>query len=171
MNILSLEEFEKFYIKKGYLPFGMYTPKKLNDKQLKNKYDTYVKRVTKKFVTKVPSYWYEWTQIREQVLVRDNNECRLWKVLSEYEFNLAKSKGFDNKYYQRTPAHFIPRSRDKSLVCEIDNVYTIAIYFHTRLDIYCDPITGTYIGKEKTLDYWKRIIDNDIIFNTYKEKF
>lgn len=177
---MSLKEFIDYYREKGYIPLKTTisrssSKKPLNDKQLKTEYKTYLKRVeSKNNKDNKVSYHDEWVECREKVYARDNNKCLLWKIISKGERYEAIQNGYYGKFKEITPAHFIPRSRDSKLLCEVDNVFTISLVFHSRLDNYEDPLTGKYIGKDNVLKWWKRILEENghiEFYNEYKDKF
>ena len=176
MELLSLEEFILHYENTGYLPRpASYTGKgKLNSKQLNTKYKDYLKKVEAlNNKDHSLSYQAEWEVCRAEVYKRDNNECQLFKILTEDERDIAIKSGYNlyNHTSKISPAHFVSRSRSTELRCIVDNVVTMAIIFHNRIDNGSDPITGEFIGKDKVLTkWWKRVLPIDI-YNKYKDQY
>ncbi len=175
METMDFEEFKSFYRKKGFLPSGISCTRsrRLNEKELKTKYSVYTKKMeadTNKF--KVPDYWEEWEKVRAKVYLRDNNTCQLLRVLTGEEKKLAIANGwFRGIASQVTPAHVIPRSKDSSLICSEENVYTLGMLFHNRMDEGCNPLTGEFIGKDRVYnEWWKRILPTNIYLK-YKDKY
>ncbi|MDA3855880.1 MAG: hypothetical protein PF569_06460 [Candidatus Woesearchaeota archaeon] len=172
-SLISLEEFTEKYESTGYLPSpSRYTGKsKLNDKQLATKYKEHVRKVEALNNKESGlSYQAEWEECREAVYKRDGEECQLWKVLTDREKDIAIQSGYSLYGYtgRLTPAHFIPRSKSTKLRCEVDNVYTICIMFHSRLDLGEHPLTGEYIKSDRVLnDWWSRILNKEV-FEKYK---
>ena len=174
MKALNEEEFIAKYESTGYLPHPMqYRGKgKLNIKSLKTKYKEYCKKV--EALNNKPkglSYQKEWDECREAVYARDNHECQLWGVLTEEEKKIAVENGYYGQFKRITPAHFLFRSTNPKLKCEVDNVYTISLMFHSWLDENRSPLTGEYIGKQRVLEeWWKRILPTEI-YEKYKDLY
>ena len=144
----------------------------LNVRQLKTKYKEYCKKI--EALNNKPrglSYQNEWDECREAVYVRDNHECQIWRVLTDDEKKIAVENGYYGQFKKITPAHLVARSRDSKLICTVDNIYTVALVFHGRLDENRNPITAEYIGKERVLnEWWKRIVPKEI-FDKYKDLY
>lgn len=174
MKKLSFTDFVNYYEEKGYLPIiRAYSKKKLNEKQLKTKYKEYEKKLELDHKKYIPKYQEDWIKCRSKIYKRDKNTCRLWSILTDDEKQIAKKSGYLERGLssKKTPAHFIARSRDSKLICIEDNVYTMSLLFHNRMDSGRDPITDNFIGKELVLNlWWKRILPEEI-YNKYKDKY
>ncbi len=165
-TILSYEEFIEYYHKHKKLPLGIWTPtSSLNDAQIKTKYKKYLGLVNKQ----VDYSDLLWETTRREVYERDNNICRLWMILSLKERQEAVNNGFIGQFKTITPAHFIPKSIAPKLKYEIDNIYTLSLMFHSHIDDFRNPLTGVSVNKDEVLYWWKRIINNDIIYKKLKE--
>ena len=144
----------------------------LNSKQLATKFREYTKKceALNNKDHKV-SYHEEWVVCREAVYARDNNTCRLWGILTDEEKKIAVENGYYGQFKKITPAHFLFRSTNPKLKCEVDNVYTISLMFHSWLDEGRNPLDGTYIGKQRVLEeWWKRILPTEI-YEKYKDLY
>lgn len=165
MNKMGFEEFQSFYNEKGYLPYNMYvSPNGLNNKQLKTKYQSYCKKVDGFNSTpdeKKKEFIEKWNMVKEFVYKRDHHQCRLWKVLTLEERKEVLKNGYGGKFKEITPAHFIRRSKNKDLILDPDNIYTLSLMFHSHLDDFKNPLNGEPISKERVVEFWRRIIDNE----------
>lgn len=174
MEPISFEDFKIFYANKHYLPIGISCSNKhiLNEKELKTKYKIYLKKCDKPIKSNLPDYQEDWEVCREKVYKRDNYKCRLWETLNNDEKSLARDNGYFNGWASKiSPAHIIPRSKDKDLICEVDNVVTLCLLFHGRMEEGQHPLTGDFIGKDQVYnEWWKRILPKEI-FEKYKNKY
>jgi hypothetical protein len=175
---MSLIDFKEYYKKKGRFPMGLYTPAYIpNEKQIQTLYGKYVTKINKK-ENKRQEYFDNAEkqdslseETKDLVVKRDKYICRLWSILKNRERSIAIENGYDNYFVKKlTFAHFIPRSINKDLVNSLDNVYQISLLFHNRLDKFQDPLTGEFTDKSVTLNWWKRIIGDDDLFNKLIKK-
>ena len=98
----------------------------------------------------------EWLAVREFVLDRDNFECRLAKVLS-----IEEGTGLRASFYQRQSldvAHIVRRSQSTKLYYDPTNLVTLSRKYHSRLDMYKNPLTGKSATKEEIQNWWIRIV-------------
>lgn len=178
---MTLKEFKDFYHKKNYLPFHIYfNPKiKLSNNQLEKKYDKYLNKVEKenqKREDKILDYRIEnlskiinnekdidekWVDLKEEIKLRDNNQCRLMKVLSVEESNQLFDLAPSFLLNELESAHCISRAKSKNLYYEKRNVYLINKYSHRNLDSFRCPITSKNISKEEVVNWWVRIIGKE----------
>lgn len=107
----------------------------------------------------------EWKKVKEIVSKRDNNTCRLLKVLSYKEALILKKNAgpFLNKLDH---AHFIPVSQNSDIMYDENNICLLNRYSHSNLDSSRNPITGEYITSDQVRLWWIRILRGNI--NQYK---
>lgn len=104
----------------------------------------------------------EWTDIRDIVFTRDNNECVYLAYLKSLDnkldyakaLHLAGNQGYD-------PAHIFGKGIAPELANEPDNVVTLTRVFHSRLDTYRHPLTNEPITKEKRLKIFLSMISKN----------
>jgi len=172
MTLFSYNEFISYYEEYKRFPIGIYTPKrKLNANQLQAYYKKYSDKIIKaekkreeyfENIEKQDSLSYN---VKEKVIKRDKNKCRLWEILNAEEREKAIQNGYNVPLAKKvTLAHVIRRSSKKELINTVCNIYQISLLFHERLDNYKNPLTGENISKEQVLLWWKRIINNKRIF-------
>lgn len=98
----------------------------------------------------------EWKKVKFEVRKRDQETCRLIKIVSVSEMFLLKKKA--GRLLQiLDPAHIIPVSERPDLCYNSDNIVTLNRYSHEMLDNFKHPITGTPINKQEVLAWWKKI--------------
>lgn len=126
--------------------------------------------------SKEMSHDYEWDEIQREVWMRDagyfpgkgnlklagedwKKHCRLWKTLTLDERILVRETFADLLWINRSLdcAHAIPKSVDPTLYYDINNVFLIGRFFHSRLDQYKDPVTAITISKERRAKWFLRI--------------
>jgi hypothetical protein len=59
------------------------------------------------------------------------------------------------------PAHVLPRSTHPHLIYDPENIVMLSRLFHSRLDTYRHPLTGTPLSKEEHRKWWKRIVGTE----------
>ena len=97
-------------------------------------------------------------ELRSAVLKRDK-VCQMWKALTDQERSHIHCNYFDEFSWtskKLTVAHIIPRSKNKKLKYEMDNVVLISLYFHKLLDSYLHPVTRKKITKEERMDFYHK---------------
>lgn len=177
--MLTEEEFIEQYERTGYFPGGQYTKPnaKYNDRQLRSKYQSYVKSQEKKQdrrqaqiekqqekFTQIVENGFEdlkdhaWIQMREDVYRRDNYRCQLYAVLTPEE-----KKQFGNSFGYHwlrilNPAHIFKVGSNPSIKYKPEYVVTMNQISHSMLDQNNCPLTGRQINKEDVEWWWKRII-------------
>lgn len=111
----------------------------------------------------------EWQKVKSDVSKRDNNMCRLIKVLTYKEALILKKNAgpFINKLDH---AHFIPVSQDSSIMYDKNNICLLNRYSHSNLDSSRNPITGEYIDSSQVTDWWIRILKGNVNQYNYLEK-
>ena len=107
----------------------------------------------------------EWKKVKDIVSKRDNNICRLLKVLSYKEALILKKNAgpFLNKLDH---AHFIPVSQNSDIMYDENNICLLNRYSHSNLDSSKNPITGEYITSDQVRLWWIRILKGNT--NQYK---
>ena len=111
----------------------------------------------------------EWQKVKSDVSKRDNNMCRLIKVLTYKEALILKKNAgpFINKLDH---AHFIPVSQDSSIMYDKNNICLLNRYSHSNLDSSRNPITGEYIDSNQVTEWWIRILKGNVNQYNYLEK-
>lgn len=110
----------------------------------------------------------EWQKVKSDVSKRDNNMCRLIRVLTYKEALILKKNAgpFINKLDH---AHFIPVSQDSSIMYDKNNICLLNRYSHSNLDSSRNPITGEYIDSNQVTDWWIRILKGNVNQYNYLE--
>jgi hypothetical protein len=106
---------------------------------------------------------YKWIDVCKLVKLRDNNQCRLYNILTKEEKLYLLKEQKENIYFNKTLgcAHVVPRSASKKLFYESTNVYLLGWCFHFRLDNLQSPLTGQPIAVKEHDDWWIRIIGQE----------
>lgn len=155
--MMDFDEFKAFYKERGYCPNDVARRKNpLNDKQLRSRYSAYVRAEEKKEARQMTQSEedVDWGRVRDKVFKRDQT-CRLFEVLDEEERALI----VDSVDPQNIdPAHILPRSTYPHLKYDPENVVALNRVFHSRLDNYQNPITGSPMTKHEHAGWWYRIV-------------
>ena len=166
--MMDFNKFKQFYDSRGICPNDNVKRKnKLNEKQLKAKYEKYIKQEDKKIEAK-KRYMdkaknkevkidKEWLETEKKVRERDSNCCRLIKVLSYNEAQRLKNNS-NGLYKIIDPAHVIRRTKALNIKYDTDNIVCLNRWSHGCLDHYKDPIDGKSISKEDVESWWKLIV-------------
>jgi len=109
-----------------------------------------------------------WDECRKQVRERDQNRCRLIRVLSAQEAMLLMKNAKD-QLNTIDPAHIFARSIAPHMKFDPDNVVCMNRYSHHMLEDCLHPITGESITKDEEHKWWKRIV-GDKLFNELNQK-
>ncbi len=152
---MTFDEFKKFYDSKGYLPNDIGRRKnRLNDKQLKTRFEKYQKSIDRKEYTKD----MEWEDLKSRLNLK---KCSFLQRLEE-EGMLEEIEELKNNasWLIRTidPAHVFPKGGYPYLKYDLDNVVPLNRYSHSCLDTMRDPISGEPIDKEKRDLFWMFIV-------------
>lgn len=181
MKILSFEDYQNFYNQNSFL-YDKRNIRKCNNTQLKSYYEAYNKRLNKqnlkleekkkelynKMLTDIENKEWEqckdwqWELLLKEVKIRDNNECRLIKILTKQEYADLYSTSDYYSLNNLQGAHVIRRSKNKNLIYEIKNIVLLNSYSHEMLDNYRHPITGNFIKKEEVKNWWIRIVGQEL---------
>lgn len=111
----------------------------------------------------------EWKKTREQVFRRDNNKCRLLRVLTLSEAR-ELFKNASNMINILDPAHIIPVSSRPDLCYEPLDICTLNRYSHECLDSCRNPVNGKHITREERDNWWLRITDINEEQKTFLKK-
>ena len=99
----------------------------------------------------------KWKETKQKVFQRDNNSCRLCRVLTAKEFMILKQHA--GIYLSAMdPAHFLAVSSNPELCYDENNICSLNHYSHSMLDDHKSPIDGSYIKEDEVLYWWKRIL-------------
>ena len=165
---MTFEEYKEFYEKRGYLPNSVSVPKgRLNEKQLKRKFEKFLEQTEKKGYTN--SIDEKWETLKSQMTL---SQCLLVQRLEEGGHHeavreLKERAGF--LFYTIDPAHVFPKGGYPYLKYDEDNVAPLNRYSHGCLDTMRDPISGEPITKEVHEKFWKMIV-GDERYTVLKEK-
>ena len=99
----------------------------------------------------------KWQETKRVVQKRDENSCRLMRILTPVEYFLLKKKA-GSLLATVDPAHFLSVSERPDLCYIPENIVCLIRYSHEQLDSYRDPITGKPISAEEHLNWWIRIL-------------
>ena len=99
----------------------------------------------------------QWKEVKDKVYTRDNNRCRLLKVLNMKEALLLQ-RNAGPYLRQIDPAHYISVSSDPAIIYDENNICCLNHYSHSNLDSYKDPIDGHSISQEEVDRWWIRIL-------------
>lgn len=183
MTILTLTEFQNFYLTKRYLPFNLYQGNKnLNEKQLLSKYQKYLKYIENQEIKKQKQIEIlkdkqanqeividkKWEEIKNIALQRDNYACRLFSLLTIEEKQRFENSLKDINFldpYTLDCCHLLSRGRYPSLKYDIDNIFVLYRVFHSRLDKYLNPIDGCSIDRKEHRKWWIRISGDFFIYD------
>lgn len=97
-----------------------------------------------------------WQQVKRQVRDRDNNTCRLMRVLTAKQA-LRLQKNGAALLRRLDAAHIYPVSQQISMTYEINNIVLLNRWSHSMLDSFHDPVTGEAISKEEVYAWWQAI--------------
>ena len=144
---MTFEEFTEHYEKYGICKGDAFrSKKKWNKKQLRTKYEKYMKKFNEEGNTKDQ-------ELRDAVVKRDVC-CRLNSVLTReelYQYGSSSNGCFD-------VAHVFGKSAFPHMRYLEDNVVLLSREFHSRLDAGKNPITGKTISREEHEHWWIRIV-------------
>lgn len=171
VNMMTFEEFEAFYKEKGRCPNDIQPRSKpLNDKQLRRRYNQYVRSVERK-EEREKGYLEPdelWEQVRQEVTHRDGLRCVLFDQLTiEEAEEISPLDDFDPSLVD--PAHVLPRSTHPHLIYDPENIVMLSRLFHSRLDTYRNPLTGSPISKDEHRKWWDRIAGRERIERLYNK--
>lgn len=164
----SYEEFLFFYEEKGYLPNDVSRRKnKLNDKQLKSRYEKYLRSEQKRqeALERYTSKDERWEELKSK---KSLLTCELIDKLSllGYQNAIEEIRGrAGHLYFIIDPAHVFGKGAYPHMKYDLDNVVPLNRYSHSMLDQNRDPISGEQISNEDKIDWWIFIIGN----NKYQE--
>lgn len=171
--IQTFKEFIDYYEKTGRIPNDFsYRKNKLNETQLKSKYEKYLKKLNKEQEKREENKYTideRWEELKAQL---DLEHCQLIKKLqSEDRFEALKELKFNASWLIKTidPAHIFPRSGYPELKYDVDNVVPLNRYSHSCIDTMRDPINGNMIDKETQQLFWKYIV-GDITYNKLEKR-
>lgn len=159
MKIISLCDFQKKCLnKKCSLRRKVNSACQTASKQ-ERCYNVYLDRLIKQ-QEKLNSFDdYKWKELKEEIKLRDNNQCLALKILTLDEIRKVEIQDdywLSQKYIDG--AHIIPRSSCPSQIYNKNNVILLGRFFHSRIDNYKDLITGEDIGLEGSAVWWTRIM-------------
>lgn len=175
----TYEQYKEFYYNNGRTIDQMNKPRnRLNESQLESKYEKYLKKYRKqqdrleeqiqKQFEKSFNIDEKWEEVKKRVYERDK-DCQLWVRLTKGETDwLVNQNGF---FLLETvdPAHVFGKGAYPHLKYDEDNIVLLSRLFHSRLDHFYDPLTGSSIDKETQERWWKLIVGEER-YNRLEEK-
>lgn len=160
MKRLLFEAFIDYYNKFKKFPLNIYTPpKKMNNKQLKSKYNKYNKIVDKMCNKSINKDIEKDKCVKKICMKRSENKCEIWPILSDCEREIVKERLFE-KIMMLDPIHIIGRS-NKNLRWNPENIIIGMRYFHSCIDQYIDPINNKTMTSKERDDWFIRIIGKE----------
>jgi len=101
----------------------------------------------------------QWEQVKKEVVERDMNTCRIYRLLSPIEKREVDSLLNGNPVLKTLdPAHIFGRGSNPELKYVKENIVSLYRLFHTRLDCYQHPITGKPITKEERIIWFEKAL-------------
>lgn len=157
----SFNEYKEYYEKTGKLLNDPYIRvRKLNERQLRTRYEKYQKKEEKRLKKSfIPDS--KWLIIREEIFIRDNYRCRLWKVLTMEEKKEVLEDASLFALNDIDPAHVFGKGSCPKMKYVPENIVTLYRTFHSRLDAYLNPLNGTPISNSEREEWWKRILGEE----------
>jgi len=128
------------------------------ERKQKKCYEKYIEKKKKEFDKAFNEKDYKWEDLKENIILRDNNECQCYKILTKEEIKIVeKQEGF---WLQKRidGAHIIPRLTAPNHIYNENNVILLGRFFHSRIDSYLDLISGEFIGLDGSALWWTRIM-------------
>lgn len=171
---LSYDEFLDFYKERGFLPNDISKSKnKLNEKQLKFKYEKYLKSEQKKIDRRerLSKEDPQWTEVKSKLNL---TECYFKKYLEkngliEDLHNLYKNAGILLSIID--PAHVFGRGSYPHMKYDLNNIVPLNRYTHSCLDQNRHPITGKSISHEEVRSFWILIVGIETYRNLFERSF
>lgn len=158
----TLDEFLAFYKKNGYCLGAFSREKKSwNDRELKAKYEKYIRSMEKA----------EDRQAQKKEMERPIPDppgpmrCALIAKLQsdpdmrDAEYQLSAAGSF--LLHQIDRAHVFGRGSNPHMKYDVDNVVWLNRWSHNNLDQSKDPITGKTISAEKVEQWWRYIVGDE----------
>lgn len=165
MQDLNKDQFVDYYYRNNSFPNGIScTKKNYNEKEINTKFRKYKKLQLKKQDKFENSVDLKWQALKEYIIERDQNKCRLYQILTQEE----KDSVFDDLVgimLTLDGAHVLSRARRPDLKYDFNNVVLLHRLFHSRIDSFCNPITGENMSEEERISWWERIVGEEY----YKE--
>jgi hypothetical protein len=157
---MTFEDFKNYYVERGSLPNDVGRRKnKLNDKQIKSRYDKYLKSEQKKIDRRerlnTDDKW------KELVSNLDLTRCALVDRL----MIINNDKDLSQLYEKAgpwidiiDPAHIFGKGSYPHMKYDKENILPLNRYSHSCLDQNRDPITGEPISNEEIRKIWKLLV-------------
>lgn len=156
----DFQQYKDFYLKYGKTIDQMNKPKNpLSENKLWEKYKKYLKKLEKQNnKNRIDEKWFD---VVQKVKKRDG-VCQLWCKLSEEEKNQVLNLTGNFLLDKLDPAHVFGKGSYPHMKYDTDNIVLLSRLFHSRLDHFYNPVTGKAISREEQINWWKRIIGNDL---------
>lgn len=181
----SFKQYKEFYERSGKTIDQMSTPKNpLTEDQIENKYKKYLQKLSKqqdkkdKIIEDKKQEIIEnkkkmeegtfdfgvdkkWKAVVEEVTIRDK-KCQLKDNLTKQEKDIIYSDSNSSYLLDIVdPAHVFGKGAYPHMKYDVDNVILLSRLFHSRIDHYTDPITGSIIDKEQHTNWWIRLVGKE----------
>lgn len=104
----------------------------------------------------------QWQEVKEKVRILDAAGCIFCRCMNFQEKNiqLAQVRNCDTEipanFTTLDPAHHIAVSSNAKIMYDVDNVYLVCRFHHTRIDNRQNPYTGEKITAEEQEAFWQR---------------
>lgn len=168
MNIdpVTYEYYYEYYKKNNRFLDGQYNnpEKDLNDKQIKTKYNKYVKRFEKKLSKENSEYVQNIFSAEEEARKLDPEADIFWSSLSKEQYDIVKKEMKKIKDFSIIdPCHIISRGTCTKLADNIDNILMAPRVFHSYIDQYLNPFSEKHeaITKEQQESIWRCIVGDE----------
>ena len=124
-------------------------------------YNKYKEQKEKEYKKQFEDVDFLWLELKDEIKLRDES-CMLEKILTVEEIQIVEKQDdywLNNKFLDCS--HIVPRQSCPNQIYNADNIILLGRMFHSRLDNYCDPVTGIFIGMEGMADWWTRIMQQN----------
>jgi len=167
IELQDYETYKDYYLSNKRFSDGQYcNPEKfpLNEKQIKSKYEVYVKRFDKKQVKTNSKYKQNIYDAEELVRNEDPEADLFWGSLSDEQYKIVKKemrKSLDFSIID--PCHILSRGSCPQLSNEPLNIIMAPRGFHTYIDQFLNPFSEKHesINREQQDQIWIDIIGEE----------
>ncbi len=151
MKPMTFDDFVNYYNTYNRLPLNIYVKEKnVNERYLEQRYKRYIKlleKPVKKYV--VSDYEKNIRNAQDIARKKDPDADNFYSCLTDEEKNhVLKKVNTIQDWSKIDPHHIVPRSQDKKLAVDPDNIVMIPRYIHFCIENKLDFMSEKYAGKE-----------------------